>query len=115
MKKAGAAILILSLAIFLGPITLQADWGLAEPPTYLQLTFRSEKGAAMAGVKVILVDAENNEQEGMSNHLGRLNFTVKAKSGYAFVTYWESPASIYRKVLPYRAGNRYAFDLKLTY
>jgi len=115
MKRAAATILILLFFITLIPAAGRADWGLAEPVTYLQLTFRSEKGAAMAGVKAILVDAENNEQEGMSNYQGKLTFTLEAKSGYAFITYWENSTSVYRKVIPYRAGNHYAFDLKLKY
>ena len=115
MKRMGTIILVGSLLILLTPTLIRGDWGLAEPKTYLQITFRSEQGAAMAGVKAILVDADNNEQEGMSNHLGRIMFTLEAKSGFAFVTYWENPDSVYRKVLEYRAGNHYAFDLKLKY
>ena len=115
MRRGAAAILILAFIFILAPASGRPDWGLAEPVTYLQLTFRSEQGAAMAGVKAILVDAENNEQEGMSNYQGKLTFTLESTSGYAFITYWENTDSVYRKVLPYRAGNHYAFDLKLKY
>ena len=115
MKRTGTFILLGSFLIVVMPGMLRGDWGLAEPKTYFQLTFRSEQGAAMAGVKAILVDADNNEQEGMSDHLGRISFTLEAKSGFAFITYWENSDSVYRKALQYRAGNHYAFDLKLTY
>jgi hypothetical protein len=84
-------------------------------PAYTYFTFAfAENGELKPGVTAVLIDSANREWNEISDSEGIVRFAIKAKSGMAFLTYWEEKTvPVYRKAFEYTAGNHYSFSLNL--
>jgi len=112
MKIVSLAAFILAVLLFF-PNAGESERGLGPPFTHITLKFVTAGGNPQPGVNIILKDGANREHTGSGGDLGKIKFTIQAESATAFVTYWKNESSVYKKALPYQAGNNYTFRLEV--